>query len=84
MTLALALLLSTICFPVMAATVPDFNIKVIIHWALVLIAVGIIFGGLLFLVRKAPFIPAEFKAVIEYILWALLIIAGIYFLLTLI
>jgi len=86
MKLALFSLLGLITLPVMAATgaVPTFDIKVIVHWALVLIVVGLIFGGLLFLVRRAPFIPPEIKTVIEYILWALLVVAAIYFLLTLI
>lgn len=83
MKTALLAFLSAISFPVMAA-VPKFNIEAIVHAALVLIVIGIIFGGLLFLVRKAPFMPSEIKTTIEYILWVLLVVAGIYFLLTLI
>lgn len=83
MKLALLALLSLVSFPVMAA-VPHFNIELILHWVFVLLVIGIIFGLVLFLVRKAPFIPPEFKTVIEYICWALLIVAVIYVLLSLI
>lgn len=59
------------------------TMEVLLQWAIKLVIVAVIFGGLLYLVRKAPMIPAELKVWIEYILWAILIIVCLYFLISL-
>jgi drug/metabolite transporter (DMT)-like permease len=71
MKLVLALLLSTICFPVMAATV---SANTLVGWVVSLIVLGIICGLLIFLVRKAPFIPPEWKTGIEYLIYLVVVL----------
>ena len=74
--LVLFSILSAMAVPALAAD-PTFNIEHIVHWFVVMIVVAVIFGILLFLVRRAPFIDAMIKQVIEYILWFLLAMAAI-------
>lgn len=69
-------LLMLLPYEVWAAT-PNFDIATIVHWAVVLIIVAVIFGILLFLVRRAPFIDPPIKQGIEYVLWFLLALAVI-------
>lgn len=65
---------------VLAAT--NFDIRSIVTFGLKLLVIAMIFGALLFLVRKAPFIPADVKTWIEYALYFLLVVAIILYLLT--
>jgi len=71
MKLALTLLLSMICFPAMAATV---TAGTLVGWVVSLIILGIVCGLLIFLVRKAPFIPPEWKSGIEYLIYFIVIL----------
>lgn len=70
---ALLALLSFTALPVMAAT-PSVTPQSIVKWILVLIGVGIIVGLLYLLIDKAPFIPAEFKTGLKYLLLFLIVV----------
>lgn len=69
--------LSLIAGPAFAA----FGVESLINMVIYLLIVGAIAGLLIFLVRRAPFIPGEFKSVIEYVIYFVLVIMLIYFLL---
>jgi hypothetical protein len=66
------------------AAMPTLGMRQIVLYILVAIGLAIIFGGLIFLIRKAPFIPADVKQWIEYLLYALVVIAIIFVILGLI
>jgi hypothetical protein len=71
MKVALLALLSLISFPVMAATV---TAGTLVGWVVSLIILGIVCGLLIFLVRRAPFIPHEWKTGIEYLIYVVVIL----------
>lgn len=54
--------------------VPTFNLQSIFGWIIVLILLAICFGGLIFLIRKAPMIPADIKQWIEYALYFIVVV----------
>ncbi len=49
-------------------------VESLIAFAIAAIVIGLIIGVLVFLVRRAPFIPGEFKALIEWVIIAVGII----------
>ncbi len=46
-------------------------IESLIAFAIAALVIGLIVGVLIFLVRRAPFIPGEFKAIIEWVIIAI-------------
>lgn len=67
MKYALALLLSFFSATAFAAGGGD--VGGFVNFVIYLIVAGVIFGILLWLVAKAPFIPAEGKTIINYVLY---------------
>lgn len=70
-------ILSLLPLPVMAA-MPSVTPRQIVYDILILVGLGLIFGLLVFLIRKAPFIPPDVKQWIEYALYVLVVIAVIF------
>lgn len=68
MKFVLALLLSFIALPAFAAVV-NIGMDSLISTVIYLIVIGFIFGILLFLVNRAPFIPAEWKVFVVYFIY---------------
>lgn len=62
----LALTLALVSPLALAATA---NMRGLVDFVIDLVIIGVIFGILLWLVRRAPFIPAEGKTLIEYALY---------------
>lgn len=46
-------------------------IESLIAFAIAALVIGLIVGVLVFLVRRAPFIPGEFKAIVEWVIIAI-------------
>lgn len=67
MKYALAIILSLVSLPAFAAV--NMSISGLVEFVVYLLIVGIIFGGLLWLVGKAPFIPDAGKQVITWIIY---------------
>ncbi len=67
MKLALALLLTLVAAPALA--VVNIGMEGLISTVIYLIVIGAVFGILIFLVNKAPFIPAEWKQFIIYFIY---------------
>lgn len=79
MKLALALLLSTICFPVMAAT--GFSIESLISAIIYIVIIGLIFWVLWWFLGYVG-IPEPFNKVIRVILGLVALLIVIYFLMS--
>jgi len=73
-----ALLLSAV--PAFAAV--NISVAGLVELVIWLIVLGLIVGLLLFLVAKAPFIPAEWKQWINYVIYFVCVLILINFLLT--
>ena len=69
MTKLLPFVLAFVSVPAFAAL--NMSIEGIVEVFLYLLVAALIFGILIFLLRRAPFIPAEWKVWIEYILYFL-------------
>jgi len=67
MKYALALILA-IASPLAFAAI-DIGVSGLVNFVIYLLIVGIIFGVLLFIVGKAPFIPEPWKQVITWIIY---------------
>ncbi len=53
-------------------------IESLIAFAIAVVVVGLIVGFLIFMIRRAPFIPGEMKAIAEWILIVVGVLAIIY------
>lgn len=78
--LALFSLLALASAPALAAI--GVSIQGLVELVIYLIVLGLIVGLLLFLVAKAPFIPAEWKTWINYVIYFVCVLLLINFLLS--
>ena len=79
--LLLLSVLSMLPMPLLAA-MPNLTPRQIVYDILILVGLGLIFGLLVLLIRKAPGIPADVKQWIEYALYVLVVIAVIFVILS--
>lgn len=63
----LPLLLAIVPLPAFAAI--NMSIEGLVEFVIYLLVIGLIFGILLFIVGRAPFIPAPWKEVITWIIY---------------